>query len=318
MVKNGYDIEQTKAACPPEAKEGDRNTSGQYDSVGKGKASSPCGSTDPDHDEGSCEDCCYYSSSIPNTVTVGGLNQGDTYNNVHIHQMWFDLTHPYLYPEPHLEIFPKIVEVGAQVGIVNFTWTSSQIENVKENTGTILVDGWNNYHYWQIVLSGQAIPGAKTHGFSPNLVRTDYGSIDFMFDEQNTKGGYVNTIEKMWWYWPIYFGVSQEEHITAPQILNLTKQLESPNWKPGDWFHQGPGYKYFAIPDVYDTPVTIKEKETGFGLAVAADEEGYTEGGSEYYNYKFIWITNIYGVTARYRLYRSTNYLNDDKTFLIT
>lgn len=317
-IEEGYDIEQSGSACPPKVNQADPNQSGNYDSVARGKASSPCGSTDPDHDEGACEDCCYYTSDVPNTVTVGGLIEGETYSNVHIHQMWFDLTHPYINPEPDLTISPTILEVGEQVGIVNLTWASTQIDNVKPNSGTILVSGWNDYNSWQVKISNLAIPDAKTEGFTPTLVKTDYDRVRFMFEEQNTKDQYLATEKSMWWYWPIYYGVRQETELTGSQIITLSKDLESPSWKGGTWVLNGPGYKYFAIPMSYDIPVTIKEKETGFGLAVASINDGYNEGPNDYYSYKLVYVTNAFGVTAPYRLYRSTNYLNDDKNFLIT
>lgn len=121
------------------------------------------------------------------------------------------------------------------------------------------------------------------------------------------------------WYWAVYYGISQNEFAQGPEISQMSKYLRPPtSWKSGTWAFPGAGYKYFAIPDGYDLPLTIKEKETGFGLAVAATDEGYLEGENEVFNYNSFIIANTFGITKSYKVYRSANYLNDDKNFFIT
>lgn len=140
----------------------------------------------------------------------------------------------------------------------------------------------------------------------------------FMAKGINTKNETYCNVKQVNWYWPIYYGVSTAEHETEANIVLMNKTLRGPNWKSGTWSIDGGGYKYIAVPDIYEKPLTIKEKETGFGLAVAADAAGYTDGASDIFSHKELILTNVYGVSKVYRVYRSTNFLNSPINLLIT
>ena len=140
----------------------------------------------------------------------------------------------------------------------------------------------------------------------------------FMARGVNTKDEAYCDEQLVNWYWAIYYGSSTNEHESEANIVQLNKELRNKSWKSGTWTLDGSGYKYIAIPSFYDVPLTIKEKETGFGLAVASDADGYTDGSSDIFSYKTMILTNVHGISQEYKVYRSTNFLNSPINLLIT
>lgn len=140
----------------------------------------------------------------------------------------------------------------------------------------------------------------------------------FMAKGQNTKDEDYCDIKIVNWHWAIYYGSSEAEHETEANIVQMNKSLKGESWKGGTWEIDGAGYKYIAVPTIYSVPVTIKEKETSFGLAVASNDEGYSDGQDDIYSYKEMILMNVNGVSQAYRVYRSTNYLNSPINLLIT
>jgi hypothetical protein len=76
------------------------------------------------------------------------------------------------------------------------------------------------------------------------------------------------------------------------------------------------GYKYFCFAATYGSPSSFKDTSTGFNLALF---NGYSNpdivnGGS----YDLVSVTNAYGETTNYKVYRSLNILGSTINIAIT
>jgi hypothetical protein len=70
----------------------------------------------------------------------------------------------------------------------------------------------------------------------------------------------------------------------------------------------GWGYKYFVFPDSIPAPTSIKDQATNLDIAMATAIDGYTSI-INWIAYEPITLTNGFGVTGGYKIYRSKNIL---------
>jgi hypothetical protein len=82
----------------------------------------------------------------------------------------------------------------------------------------------------------------------------------------------------------------------------LNKQLKSS--RVGTYSFLANDYKYLAIPNEYGVPVSISYNGLPFALADSAD--GYMLGSGNI-TYTTVSITNAYGETETYNVFRSKN-----------
>jgi hypothetical protein len=241
-----------------------------------------------------------YTNADPVPVQLGGINAGDTFNEVSMQQMWTSLLYPYL--TPAFAIFTVSggtpLEVGADLpATLTFTWDSSQDPNVVPNSITI-TDTTGT------ILSGQPADGSNTYTYAVPVGRTTVGAYDWTIRGLNTSGGSYIANTYKYWYWKIYWGASASTASpTESFVKGLSNELLSGS-RVGTYSFAANNYKYLAIPVAYGVPTSINYNGLPFALADSAN--GYTLGSGNI-TYTSVSITNDNGQTETYNVFRSKN-----------
>ena len=105
------------------------------------------------------------------------------------------------------------------------------------------------------------------------------------------------------WMWKVYYGSSTWSTLTASQVYALGGSLATQSI--GSWTVSGSGYKYIAFPN--DTSYNFNSiSYKGLPLAMAGTVSGYSYSYADV-NYLFVTVSNIYGISKQYKIYRSKN-----------
>jgi len=138
---------------------------------------------------------------------------------------------------------------------------------------------------------------------------------DFLIIGEDTLGNKYCEKKTISWVWPIYHGVHESPELNGPEIALLNKTLtKQPELLELDFI--GEGYKYIAIPTNFESFAVAKEKVSEMSVALESDDI-YNEGAEESYSYKTVYVVNAYGVGRDYKVYRSENYLFDNKKIVL-
>lgn len=112
-----------------------------------------------------------------------------------------------------------------------------------------------------------------------------------------------------------YWGDSALTTLNQTQIQALTNNpISSTVTGSYSFLAAGGEYKYLAFPDSYTPPVSIKLG--AFDVAMAGVVEGYTLSANGIF-YKIVSVTNDFGITVNYKLYRSLNQLGGAVIFVV-
>ena len=249
-----------------------------------------------------------YNLNSPSTVTVGGLPAGSAIAGLGYDVIFQEILCPYL--PPYFSVFnitgaSTAVEVGTVFsGVKSFQWAYSDPSKVNSNT-TIIKDGTNN-----VTLANNI---SNTSPASLNVGSIQYNSPNtntWTIFSTNTQSTQFSANFNISWYYKIYYGISTNTTLTSSQALALSNNFLASSF-PGTYNFNPTGYKYFVVPDIFPAPtatIGIKDSSTNLSIAMAGVAENYllSQNG---WNYQLISITNVLGVTANYRVYRTLNVL---------
>lgn len=255
-----------------------------------------------------------YSNSTPVPEDVGGVEVGDTFNDVSLTEMFNKILYPYQYPaftSFYLNSFQAArYEIGTSIsGSQVFNWTTSNSSNI--NSSSIEILGANI-----TTLSGQINDGTQSITFNTPLTRTTAGSETWTIRGTNSKSQVFNTTTTVRWDFKLYFGSSSNTSLTEAQIKALqNNQLTAGNnGTKGTFTFDASNYKYFVFANdsSYAKPSSFVDSATGFAVGMYG---GYsnTQNG---YSYDLVNVTNN-GVTQAYRVYRTQNMLSNSLTIII-
>lgn len=241
-----------------------------------------------------------YTNLTPIQSALGGITVGQTFNGATMQQMWDYLLYPYL--NPAFSSFgvsgASVLEVGdALPTSLTFSWNSTQDSNVSPNS-IVITDTTGT------LLTGQPADGSNSHTYGSAVSLNTYGSYTWSISGTNTLNGtYASSLTK-YWFWKVYWGTSSSTSTpTASFVKNLTNgQLLG--GKAGTYSFSANDYKYLAIPASYGVPGSIYYNGLPFALADSGD--GYSSGGGNI-TYLPISITNDFGQTTTYNVFRSKN-----------
>ena len=216
--------------------------------------------------------------------------------------MWNALLYPY--QTPQFTSFDRgnllsEYDLGRTVlaGSQNFTWATSNSGNVLANTIKIdqlfpstvnLVTGSANDSSETINLTGAIISAASATTISMyRITATNSKSIDF-----------TTTISRTWKHrW--YYGKNINASLTNAQITGLTTTeliTEAKNKGIAFLASATPQYLYLIVPQGLNQATDWRNSTTGcFGNNIPYSNIGSTS------------ITNIYGISTTYNIYRSVN-----------
>ena len=242
-----------------------------------------------------------YTNSNPMPSTVGGLEAGSTFEGVTIPQMFTQLLYPYQYPAfTSFSIIGQStpIEVGNSISSnMSFAWASSNQSNIKNNSITI-----NDITSSVTVASEIPNTGSFSSAYGP-VTKTSATTNVFQIKGTNSKSQNFTLNYSVSWLFKKYYGESSSSSLNGSDALALRVNALS-NSFVGSYSFVGGGYKYFVWSTTLGTASTFKD--TSNNLAVPM-QTPYT-----------ISITNSFGVSQNYYVYRTTNILGGSITIAVS
>ena len=234
-----------------------------------------------------------YVRETPMVISVGGATAGTTFDGSIV-----DALDKILYPyvNPSFSSFAlsgySTLEVGAEIpaGPATFTWATSNSANITPDS-IVITDVTNAI----TLLSGGANDSGEIITLDTARVRDTAGAHTFRIAAQNTNEVSFSRDYSVNWYWRVWYGESEDTSLdTEPEVEALRASLlaSSPN---RTYNFEGGGYKWLAHPTSMGLKTTFTDADTGFPVAM---EVPIT-----------VALTNGYGVTTNYYVYRTYNTL---------
>ncbi len=255
-------------------------------------------------------------TNLVGSVEVGGIPSGMTFSNVDIS----DVIDILLTPQSQQSNFTTfsfnnggyIREVGNDIpeGTYSFTWNTSFPGNVQTDSISIsdytlsldLVVGTSNDGESTLTLGtvSYVVPGRHEWRISANRI---------------TNNTVISNIIGVDWHWKRYHGTHSSSTLTESDILTLNSVITDYNL---DNYQFGSGYyKFFAWPTSYNIPSRFIDFGTNISVLMAGVEQGYTYSVGNYYA-QSVSVTNMYGYTTDYYVFRTLNILGGTINIMVT
>jgi hypothetical protein len=268
--------------------------------------------------------------SNPNLIsnTLGGIDQGYSFNAVQLQDMFTDL----LYPEQlgNISSFDitgttqgniTLVDLGRPItGVLTFSWGLSMSTGL---TGPLKIDDVTtvgpNGPNWPVKSTL-----ATTYSISNSPIGYTYPSPlysntqrtrDYLLSLPRLNGTTIAKYNHVTWTYRAYYGSSTYTTLTPTQVTGLSSSLMTQSL--GSYTILGTqGYKYMAFPDV--TGYNFNNVTTfGLPLVLAGSSDGYASSDNGN-NYTTSSVTNNYGIISTYRIYRTKNQITGTLSVNIT
>lgn len=256
-----------------------------------------------------------YTNLNPVPTTIGGIPAGSTFNNTTYSQIFDTLFYPYMVPNfTSFAISGQslTLEVGASIaaGSKTYTWGTTNPGNIQTNTIRIRNGA-------TVILDNSPNDGSQVINLASPITKTTVASNSWDIRATRTNGSYMTRTMTVWWYWRHYYGTSINTTLTESDIEALTSSFLG-TVITGNYNFIAGGYKYFAFPNTAANPVLFKDTTTNLAIAMADASDGYTDTNAGVYPFQFVSVTNTYGVTINYRVYRSKYILGSSIQINIT
>lgn len=241
---------------------------------------------------GSVDTVDYYTNATPVPITLGGISSGTTFNNVPVADILNDLLYPFLAPTFFAFSFNQTssLEIGQTItaGAKDFSWSTTNSSNVQANSISIR-DVTNNV----VLASGLANDGYQSIAISSITNNTD-SSHTWRITGTNTQDDNFTRDFTVTWKPRIFYGESaltslNESQIEALRVNTLKSSVD------GTYSFEGGGYKYLCYPTSMGLLTSAVDPVTSFEIALNSPST--------------VSVTNAYGVTQNYYVYRTTNSL---------
>lgn len=250
-----------------------------------------------------------YTNLNPVPVTIGGVVQGMVFNNTTYSQVFTTLFYPYLVPQFTsfgISGQPTLMEVGDTIvsGSKTFVWATSNSGNIGTNNVRITnVTGGNT-----IMLDLSANDGTQAVNLPSAITKATIASHIFTIRATRTNNSYLTRNFQINWNFRNFYGTQTLPVLTETDIEALTNSYLGTTIT-GTFAYASGGYKYFVVPNTSANPTLFRDFNTNFAVAMADTVDGYTDTNAGIYKFKFINITNPFGILQSYRVYRTKNIL---------
>lgn len=259
-----------------------------------------------------------YAGQSPTTVVVEDFPVGTNILGMSYDDLFQNIYAPYVAPFFTSFIISgqvQTVEVGETLsGSKSFAWAFSNPSNITANSMAILD-----------VTSGVTLASSISI-VSPYSV--DIGTVQQIIPSSyswrgqatNTQSAIVNSSNfTVSWFWRKYWGTSISTTLNESQIEALTSSALA-STENGSYSFLAGDYKYFCYPDSFGSPSAAPLGFTlgGFGVSMASvtDDAFYSNVQNGWY-YGIVAVTNSFGITTNYRVYRTLNTLGSAVTILV-
>ena len=245
------------------------------------------------------------TNPVDTAYTIGGIDRGTQFDKVSLQDVFKDL----LYPDQLGRItgFTMANNTGQvnsyEVGnsfprqTYTFSWGLSNATDFRPNT--LRVEDYTDSVVFTFSTTNVS-PFNVTYGtFSYNTPTTK----TFKVSLTRNNGTVVSRFLDIPWMWKVYYGSSTWSTLTASQVFALGGNLATQSI--GSWTISGSGYKYIAFPE--DDSYNFNSVDyKGLPLSMAGTVSGYSYSYADV-NYLFVTVSNTYGISKQYKVYRSKN-----------
>lgn len=232
-----------------------------------------------------------YTNSDPIVVPIGDIGVGETFENVSLTELLTRILYPY--QAPSFDSFSitgqnTVLEVGDTItfGVKPFTWSTLNDANIIPSTISITdittstVIGSN--------LDNDGAEGLSVDAITENSATNHVWRIaaDGVRNEVISRDFTVN------WRWRMYYGTSALESLTETDVKALANDYLASGRTASLSVTSG-DYKYIAYPQTFGLATAFNDPVSGFPVAMEAPVT--------------VNITNAFGVSQDYYVYRTTN-----------
>ena len=233
-----------------------------------------------------------YTNLTPVPEKALGIDVGTTFNNIPISNVLDMLIYQYAYPLITLTApTNRVLEVGEGVsGQMPVTWSVQNKQNVKAGGYKMIYLPSSTEVFAESDIN--ATMGTLVH---PLTVRSTAATVNvFKFYLTDTKNTQRSVNVQYNWNHRIYYGESANSPLTEAQVKALRVSALFPSFLGSYQMNTG-GYKYICIP--VDMGVAARFRDVATGLLVPFNDP------------YVVSVTNSFGVSIPYNVYRTANVL---------
>jgi len=232
-----------------------------------------------------------YTNDVAMPADVGGWEAGSTFSGKTMKEMFDGLLYPYQYPAFSSFSFigwSSTIEVGDTNGTdPTATWSTENDSNITADTIDI-DDVTNTVNY----ITGTANDGSQALTASA-VTRTSPGSNTWRITGTNSKAIDFTRNYTVNWYWRIYAGTSANTSLAETQIEALVDYNSLASSYVRTYSLSANNYKYICYPTSMGAASSFIDAGTGLAIAMEAPDT--------------VSVTNSFGLSTDYYVYRSTN-----------
>jgi hypothetical protein len=261
----------------------------------------------------------FFTQPSDTAKSLGGIEKGTQFDKVSIQEMFKDL----LYPELLGQITGFSMsnnsgqvlsyEVGNRLPrqVYTFSWgTSGEFKD-----STLKIEDASNVTseetFWKIpsatpFTQSSIATSPVSFQFGATISSNVSNTRTFKISLTRKNGTVISKFIDVPWMWKVYYGSSTWSTLTASQVFSLGGTLATQS--VGSWTISGSGYKYIAFPE--DNAYNFNSiNYKGLPFTLAGTPSGYSYSYSDV-NYLFVTVSNTYGVSKQYKVYRSKNQIS--------
>lgn len=238
-----------------------------------------------------------YTNTERVPTAIGGIAAGTTFDKVPIQDVITMLLYPY--QKPAITQFNTTIKRNYKLGesttdTLPLSWVTTQHNNIQNNSIVFSLRG--------TLLPKEEFPksGSKTFTITPFKLDAQ-GTVNIVMELTDIKGSKVTRNITLTWLNGIYYGNVNVETPDAAVITTLTP-IDA-NSVGRDYTFPGGGYKCIAYPAAWGNVRQFIDPKTTFEVPMRAMPN--------------VEITNGFGISQTYKVYRSTNVLNGDITIRV-
>lgn len=259
-----------------------------------------------------------YTNATPMPSQVGGIPAGTTFDHVPQDEMWTMLLYAYQFPAFTSFGFSgvaSILEVGDSVPQnVTATWGTTNAANVVANSIKI-----SDISLGYDIATGLANDGSEAISQTGAVTKITATTHLYRIYGTNTQSGTFSRDLSFAWRWRQYWGNSANTTLTEAQIEALANSPLASSIA-GTYAMAAGGYKYICMADSVAGQINLVKDGLGWvvPMATSADDPAYANIDGGGYSYALVSVTNAFGVTTNYRVYRTKNSMGGAITLIVT
>jgi len=250
-----------------------------------------------------------YTNSTPLPVTHGGAKAGTTFINMSMQEMFDLILYPYQSPTFtmfNLRSITSPYEIGEEISINQiFDWNTSNDTNIQTNS--IDISGYN-----LTTLYGLLNDDTEAVSFNSPITRNVVdgpGTRQWTIQGTNTNSVVFTRNTNIRWDYILYAGTSMNSILDETEIKALTDFNSIRNGINGTYNLSAGGYKYIAVAVDYSSPTRFYDPGTTFDVDMFSGYSNPETGSTQSWSYEIVNLTNVFGESRDYKLYRTTNKL---------